>query len=112
MHANMAAAELDVTIETLVRVREKKVLNYTSMLYSTFRKILEKQAYFDYRFSRDVFECKGISRDHPVRRQILRTADAVRKPTVCGEPRKAYAVVIQNAADGLLAKMAKGDKER
>ena len=108
----MAAAELDVTIETLVRVREKKVLNYTSMLYSTFRKILEKQAYFDYRFSRDVFECKGISRDHPVRRQILRTADAVRKPTVCGEPRKAYAVVIQNAADGLLAKMAKGDKER
>lgn len=108
----MAAAELDVTIETLVRVREKKVLNYTSMLYSTFRKILEKQAYFDYRFSRDVFECKGISRDHPVRRQILRTADAVRKPTVCGEPRKAYAVVIQNAADGLLAKMAKGDKEQ
>ena len=107
----MAAAELDVTIETLVRVREKKVLNYTSMLYSTFRKILEKQAYFDYRFSRDVFECKGISRDHPVRRQILRTADAVRKPTVCGEPRKAYAVVIQNAADGLLAKMTEGDKE-
>ena len=111
MQEDMATAELDVTIETLVRVREKKVLNYTGKMYSTLRKILEKQAYFDYRFARDVFECKGISRDHPVRRQILRTANAVRKRTVCGEPRKAYTVAIRKAADDLMSKMFKGDME-
>lgn len=110
-HTNMASEGMEMTIESLKLTRNAKLVGLTNVMYSTFKKILEKQAYFDYRFSRDVFECKGISRDHPVRRQILRTADAVRKPTVCGEPRKAYAVVIQKAADGLLAKMTKGDKE-
>lgn len=108
-HANMAAAELDVTIESLKQLRAEKVISYTSMLYSTFRKILEKQAYFDYRSSRDIYESKGMSRDHPLRRQILRTADAVRKRTVCGEPRKAYVFVIQQAADTLIEKMKQGD---
>lgn len=103
--ANMASEDLSVTIESLKRVRDNKVTGFLDTLISTFRKVLEKQAYFNYRFSRDVYECKGLSRDHPVRRQILRTADAIRKPTVCGEPRERYRVELRKACDGLLAKL-------
>lgn len=111
-YANSAVAELDATIETLVRIHEVKATNHSSMLCSTFRKTLEKQAYLDYRLSRDIYESKGMTRDHPLRRQILRTAAAVCKRTVCGESRKAYEFVIQQAADTLIEKMKQGDKEQ
>lgn len=93
------------TIARLKAERDKRITTFFSRIGDTFRKVLEKQAYLDYRMERDEIRTRAARVRPSLARQIDRTANALVRKTVCGERRGRYYVEIRKACEGLIAKL-------